>query len=137
MLVPLALLIVGISGLICHVGHTPLSNDGVRRAEAWRAFRAHLKDVARDRGAAPADNKLREWLPYAVAGGLASAWATHLKRHPRNAPRWFRALASHDGGAAFASLIAIGGANSDGHHGVSGAGAGAGAAAGGGSSAAH
>jgi hypothetical protein len=131
MLIPLALVIVGITGLICHVGHTPLSNDGVRRAESWRAFRGHLRDVARDRGAAPADDQLREWLPYAVAAGLATAWATHLKRHPRHAPRWFRALASQDSGSSFASLVAIGGADNSGHHGgVSSAGA----AAGGGSS---
>jgi hypothetical protein len=135
MLVALALLIVGISGLICHVRHTPLSNDGVRRAESWRAFRAHLKDVARDRATAPADDRLRQWLPYAVAGGLGPAWGAYMKRHRGIAPRWFRALESHDRESSFASLIAIGGADNNGHHGVSGAGAGA--AAGGGSSGAH
>jgi hypothetical protein len=135
LLVPLALVIVGITGLLCHVGHTQLSNDAVRRAESWRAFRAHLRDVAHDRGAAPGDDKVRGWLAYAVAAGLATAWATHLKRHRRDAPPWFHALASQDSGSSFASLVAIGGADSDGHHGVSAAGGGA--AAGGGSSGAH
>jgi uncharacterized membrane protein len=136
MLLPLALVIVGISALVCRETHTPLSNDGVRRAESWRAFRTYLRNVARDREAAPPDDALRECLPYAVAAGLAPAWATHMKRHRRTAPPWFHALASQDSGASFASLVAIGGADNNGHHGgVSGAGAGA--AAGGGSSGAH
>jgi hypothetical protein len=135
MLVPLALLITGITGLICHVGHTALSNGGVRRAESWRAFRTHLKEVARDRAARPAQDKLRQWLPYAVAGGLGPSWGAYMNRHRAIAPRWFRALESQNSGSSFASLIAIGGADNNGHHGVSGAGAGA--AAGGGSSGAH
>jgi hypothetical protein len=133
MLIPLALVIVGIIAFICYGAHTPLSNDAVRRAESWRAFRAHLKDVARDRGTAPSDVNLREWLPYAVAAGLGPAWGAYMKRHRGIAPRWFRALASQDNGSSFASLVAISGAANGGHHGASGAGA----AAGGGSSGAH
>ena len=133
MLVPLALVVVGITALICYAAHTPLSNDAVRRAESWRAFRAYLKDVARNREPAPPADQLREWLPYAVATGLAPAWSTYMKQHHGIAPRWFRALASHDSGSSFASFVALGGAHGGGHHGASGSGA----AAGGGSSGAH
>ena len=133
MLVPLALVVVGVIAFICYAAHTPLSNDAVRRAESWRAFRAHLKDVARSRKPAPSADQLREWLPYAVATGLAPAWSTYMKQHHEIAPPWFRALASHDGGSSFASLVAISGAHGGCHHGSSGAGA----AAGGGSSGAH
>jgi uncharacterized membrane protein len=133
MLIPLALTAVGVVALIFYAAHTALSNDAVRRAEAWRAFRAHLREIARDRGTAPADDTLRDWLPYAVAAGLAPAWAAYMKRHRGIAPQWFRALANQDSGASFASLVAVGGPSSGGHHGA----AGAGAAAGGGSSGAH
>jgi hypothetical protein len=135
MLVPFALVVVGITALICHAAHTPLSNDAVRRAESWRAFRAHLKDVARNRQPAPSADQLRQWLPYAVATGLAPAWSTYVKQHDGVAPRWFRALASHDSGSSFASFVALSGAHGGGDHGASGAGAGT--AAGGGSSGAH
>jgi hypothetical protein len=133
MLLPLALVVVGISAFICYGAHTPLSNDAVRRAESWRAFRAYLKDVGRDKVTAPSDDQLREWLPYAVATGLAPAWSTYVKRHRGIAPRWFQALASQDGGASFASFVALSGAHGGGHHSASAGGA----TAGGGSSGAH
>lgn len=134
MLIPLALVVVAITSLICYAAHTPLSNDAVRRAQSWRAFRAFLGGVAHDRGTAPSDATLREWLPYIVAMGLAPSWATDMKRHHGVVPRWFRALASEDSGSSFASLVAISGSgHGGGHHGA----AGAGAAAGGGASGAH
>ena len=72
-------------------------------------------------------------LPYAVALGLASAWAKFLKTQPHLAPPWFRALpASTTDSAAFVAFVAYGGAGaSSGAHGGGGAGAGA---AGGGAS---
>jgi hypothetical protein len=126
-----ALAIVAVLAASFYAAHTPLSNEGLRRAQHWRAFRQYLRDVARDRQPSPADSDARRLLPIAVALGVAPAWSAYLKRHRAAAPRWFRAIdGSGSDPAAFATLVAIGGAGGGG-----GAhGGGAGAAAGGGAS---
>jgi predicted membrane protein DUF2207 len=130
LLVPVALAVVGVAALICYTAHTPLSNSAVRRAELWRGFRHYLREIARDRQTSPSDSTMRQWLPFAVATGLAPAWATYLKRHRGGAPRWFHALADGDSGRAFAAFVGVGGAgHSSGAHEDGG-----GRAAGGGSS---
>ena len=48
-LVPGAIAAVAIIGFIFYGALTPLSNEGVRRAERWRAYQKHLKEVARER----------------------------------------------------------------------------------------
>lgn len=130
MLIPAALGVVGASALICFAAHTPLSNEGIQRARAWRGFRQHLRDVARDREPSPNDTVTRQMLPYAIALGLAHAWASYLKKHRSAAPDWFRAIAASggDSAVAFSSFVASGGAHAGGHaHGGAGAAAGGGA----------
>jgi hypothetical protein len=131
------LLIAGAVGLLALIGFafrgslTPLSNEGVRRAERWRAYRKHLKDVAREKVPATSDSPSR-LLPLAVALGLAGAWSKYLKNHPTGTPPWFRALAFSGDDGGFYAFVAAGGAGHDGGSGGSGAG---GAAGGGGSGA--
>ncbi len=117
MLIPAALGVVGASALICFAAHTPLSNEGIQRARAWRGFRQHLRDVARDREPSPSDTVNRQMLPYAIALGLAHAWASYLKKHRSAAPDWFRAIAATggDSAVAFSSFVASGGAHAGGH----------------------
>jgi hypothetical protein len=119
---------VAIVGFIFYGALTPLSNEGVRRAEGWRAFQAHLRDVARDRAHAARESP-SQLLPFAVALGLAGAWAKYVKHHPHGVPTWFQALAAGSDEGGFPAFIAAGGAS----HG-SGGGAGTGGAAGGGGS---
>jgi Predicted membrane protein (DUF2207) len=119
---------VAIVGFIFYGALTPLSNEGVRRADGWRAFQAHLRDVARDRAHAARESP-SQLLPFAVALGLAGAWAKYVKHHPQVVPTWFQALAAGGDEGGFPAFIAAGGAS----HG-SGGGAGAGGAAGGGGS---
>jgi len=130
MLIPLALGIVGVTALISMAAHTPLSNEGVRRARDWRGFRQHLRDVARDREPSPGDAVIRRMLPFAIALGLSQSWSSYLKRHRAAAPEWFRALSAtgNNSAVAFSAFVAHGGT------GTNGGGHGAGAAAGGGSS---
>ena len=131
MLIPLALALIGVIGLICYAAHTPLSNDGVRRAGEWRGFQRYLRDVARDRQPSPGDAVVRQLLPFAIAFGIAHAWSAYLKRHRSAAPAWFRAVSDTGGHStvAFAAFVGAGGsAASGGTHG------GAASAAGGGSS---
>ena len=130
MLIPAALGLVGVAALICFAAHTPLSNDGVRRANEWRGFRQYLRDVARDRQPSPADAEVRRLLPYAIALGLAHSWSSYLKKHRGAVPAWFHAIsaAGHDSAAAFSAFVGSGGTGAGGGH------AGAGGGAGGGSS---
>ena len=130
MMIPLALALVGVAGLICYAAHTPLSNDGVRRAREWRGFRQYLRDIARDRQPSPGDVVIQRLLPFAVAFGIAHVWSGYLKRHRSAAPAWFRSVSdgSHNG-AAFSAFVASGGSGGGG-----GSHGGASAAAGGGAS---
>jgi uncharacterized protein (TIGR04222 family) len=130
MLIPAALGLVGVAALISFAAHTPLSNEGVRRAHEWRGFRQYLRDVARDRQPSPADAEVRRLLPYAIALGLAHSWSSYLKKHRAAVPAWFHAIsaAGHDSAAAFSAFVGSGGTGAGGGH------AGAGGGAGGGSS---
>ena len=133
LLIPLALALAALASFIFMAAHTPLSNDGVRRAEQWRGYRKHLTDpqgIASRWGASgPAEARI---LPYAVALGLAAAWAKFMKKGKVEAPAWFHAAAQGDGGPAFAAFIATGGAGATG-----GGTPGAGGVAGGGASGAR
>ena len=133
MLVALAILLVAFASFIFAAAETPLSNEGVRRGEAWRGYQRHLKDPQQiePRWGASAAAEARI-LPYAVALGLAAAWAKFMKKRHVQLPAWFQPASTTDGGPAFAAFIATGG--SGGHGGAAGGGAG-GAAGGGGSGA--
>jgi hypothetical protein len=131
LLVPLALAVVAIISVIVAASQTPLSNEGVRRAEQWRAFRKHLSDP---QGIEPrwgaAGNAEARILPFAVALGLASAWSKFMKKRNGKTPAWFQAASGLDSGQSFATLVAVAGASAHG----GGSGAGGGGAAGGGAS---
>ena len=128
LLVAAALAAIGLTSLVFSATITPLSNEGVRRAHQWRGYRKHLRNVAGGRETA-AGAAMPRLLPYAVALGLASAWAKFMKTQPHITPAWFRAMTAGDS-AAFVAFVAHGGAGA-----TSGAGGGAGGgAAGGGAS---
>jgi hypothetical protein len=108
---------------------TPLSNEGVRRAERWRSYRKYLKDVARGNVHLRSESPSAV-LPFATALGLAGLWSKFVKKNPVANPPWFEALAA-SGDDAFPAFIAAGGATDGG----GGGGGGGGAAGGGGSGA--
>lgn len=130
---PLGLLIGALASFIFMAAHTPLSNDGVRRAPQWRAYRKHLSHPAeietRWGSSGPAEARI---LPFAVALGLAAAWSKFMKKSKGPTPAWFHAAAHGDAGAAFSTFVATGGSGAHGGGGTSGGGV-----AGGGSSGAH
>ena len=74
-----------VTSFIFSAAHTPLSNLGVRRAEAWRAYQKQLREV-------PKELRRADWsgsrspmrlLPFAVALGLAAAWSKIFKDRER------------------------------------------------------
>lgn len=131
LVIALAFVLGGLASFMVMGANTPLSNDGVRRAEQWRAYRKHLSDPqgieTRWGSSGPAEARI---LPYAIALGLAAAWSKFMKKGTMT-PAWFHAASHAEASPAFSVLIATSGA---GAHGGSGAGAGGGSAAGGGSS---
>jgi uncharacterized membrane protein YgcG len=125
-LVPAAIIVVALAGFAFMAATTPLSNEGVRIGDRWRAYQKHLKEVARREAHLTAEAPSLV-LPFAVALGLSAAWAKFIKAHPTQVPPWFQALSASDENAAFYAFV-----GQSGHAG--GGGAGAGGAAGGGSS---
>lgn len=128
MLIPGAVALVGAAAFIFGGTITPLSDEGVRRAAGWRAYRRYLTAVAQDKHSA-AGLTVDAILPTAVALGAAHAWSKYLKRHGHPPPGWFHPVAG-DASAAFPALVASWGAGAS----SGGSGASAGGAAGGGSS---
>lgn len=130
-MVPLSIAILGITSLIFAAAHTPLSNEGVRRAEEWRTYQKQLRDVPKDVTRADWAAGMRspaELLPFAVALGLAAAWSKIFKDRGAQLPPWFHAASASDANTGFVAFVG---------HGGSGAGGGAhggGGAAGGGAS---
>jgi hypothetical protein len=126
-LVPLALGVAGLIGVILAASLTPLSDAGLIESARWRGFKRYLKSLATSDADSAAAVPSR-WIVYAVSSGLGYYWWRYLKRHPGvRPPRWFIASGGDDG-AAFATFVGS-------HGGGGGAGgAGGGAAAGGGAS---
>ena len=129
---PIALLIVGVAGMITGASLSPLSEEGYRRAGRWRAFKRTLGDAPEaSAGGAPGAQHLERWLPYAVAFGTALAWTKRLQKQGVTiGPSWLAAV-SRDGAqspAGIGATVAIlsagssAGAHAGGHAGgVSGA----------------
>jgi hypothetical protein len=120
LLIPGALVALAIAGFTMMGATTPLSNEGVRRGERWRAYRRHLKDVAKHE-ASLASRSPNGVLSLAIALGLASAWAKLLKSTPGLVPAWFHAFASSGDDGAFPAFVAYGGATAASGHGGGGA----------------
>jgi hypothetical protein len=129
---PIALLIVGVAGMITGASLSPLSEEGHRRAGRWRAFKRTLGDASEaSAGSAPGALQLERWLPYAVAFGTALAWTKRLQKQGVTlGPSWLAAVSQDgaDGPAGIGATVAIlsagssAGAHAGGHAGgVSGA----------------
>ena len=135
--VPIALLIVGVVGMITGASLSPLSEDGHRRAERWRAFKRTLASAPDGPGGAPGIDRVDLWLPYAVAFGTALAWMKRLeKRGVTAGPSWLAAV-TRDGAhgpASIGATVAILSAGSSAGSHAGGHSGGASGAAGGGAS---
>lgn len=126
-LLPLALAVSGLVGVVIAAATTPLSDAGLMQSARWRGFKRYLKDVAEARDGNGASTIRPRWVVYGIALGLAYQWARYLKKHPAAAPPWFISAAGEDAGGAFAAFV---GSSAT----AGGGGGGGGAAAGGGGS---
>ena len=128
-LVPGALFVAAVVSFITGAAHTPLSNEGVRRAGAWRAYRKFLRNMPAESPRHQSMHSPATLLPYAVALGLGMLWSKLFKSRSAELPPWFHAVSAVDAHRAFVAFVGTGGAAA-GH----GGGAGGGGAAGGGAS---
>jgi hypothetical protein len=129
LLLPAAIMVVGIASGIFLAATTPLSDEGLRRAARWRAFRAYVKGVSRGEQVAAPDTGASV-LPFVVAAGLASAWGKYLKNRPGELPAWFHPVSRASSDVAFVAFVTTSGAT----HGGGGGGAASAGGAGGGAS---
>ena len=128
--VPLALATLAVTSLIFAAAHTPLSNEGVRRAGEWRAYQKQLREMPKEVTRADWAGRIRspaELLPFAVALGLAGVWSKIFKDKAAPLPPWFHAASASDANTGFVAFVGHGGSGS-------GGGAAGGGAAGGGAS---
>jgi len=137
---PIALLVVGVAGMITGASLSPLSEEGHRRAERWRAFKRALGDESEaSAGGAPGAERLEHWLPYAVAFGTALAWMKRLQKQGITmGPSWLAAVTrdgAHGPASIGATVAILPAGSSAGAHAGSHAGGAAGAAGGGASGA--
>jgi hypothetical protein len=128
-LLPFAVVIAGIVGVVMAATTTPLSDEGLMQSVRWRGFKRYLKDVASSRETSGGAALRPRWVVYGIALGLGYQWARYLKKHPAAAPAWFIAAEREDAGGAFAAFVGSHAASAS-----TGA-AGSGAAGGGGSGA--
>ncbi len=131
LLVTAALLLAGLALLLAGVLTARRSVAGEQAAEEWKAFRRHLRQMARGRPQPDQAALFEGYLPYALAFGLGRGWAHQMKALGLAAPTWFRALQA-EAAAQSAAFIAMMAAASAGAQ--SSGGAAAGGAAGGGAS---
>ena len=134
---PIALLVVGVAGMITGASLSPLSEDGHRRAGRWRAFKRTLGEASEtSAGHTPGAERLEHWLPYAVAFGTALAWMKRLqKQGVTMGPSWLAAVSREGahGPASIGATVAIlsagssAGAHAGGHAGGASGAAGGGA----------
>ena len=111
LLVTAGLAAAAIAASVAYAASTPLSDEGVRRAGAWKAFRTHLRRAAKHGPPLSGDV-----LPYAVALGLAAQWSKHVKSHAGATPDWFRAGTGE--AASYAAFVAAAGAQASHPHGA-------------------
>jgi len=140
LMLPIALLVVGVVGMVTGASFSPLSEEGHRRAEHWRAFKRTLEGKADAPSVAVTHaERVEHWLPHAVAFGAAITWMKRLQKQGVTlGPSWLTTVSREGsvGPANIGATVAIlssgssAGAQAGGHAG------GAGGAAGGGSSAA-
>jgi hypothetical protein len=140
LLVPIALLVVGVVGMITGASFSPLSEEGCRRAERWRAFKRTLGGASESSAAAaPSAERVEHWLPYAVAFGTALAWMKRLQKQGVTAgPSWLTAISrdgAHGPASVGATVAILSAGSSAGAHAGAHAGGASGAAGGGASGA--
>ncbi len=105
---------------------TPLGQEAKSR---WEAFRDYLADLERLADFEPAQHLFDRFLPYAIAFGVAEAWARRFDQRAVEAPTWFVPLPDVNAPEAGSIHAGMTGSGLGSGEGISGVGAGIGLAA--------
>ncbi len=86
---------------------SPLSEEGLRQAVAWKSFSNYLRNVTRGREIVPSPDVFERYLPYAAAFGMATEWTKYFqKMSDMSVPGWFKGLQSSVEDGSFAAILA-------------------------------
>lgn len=100
----IALVIVVAVAMATAVSLPRYTPAGFQRAMAWRAFAAHLHDLAKR--PQPLDaQQFQAWFPYALALGAGPAWIQAGRKWKLEVPVWFR-VPGAESMAGFAAVFA-------------------------------
>jgi uncharacterized membrane protein len=129
----IAVMLLGVAGMILGSALVPFSYVGTETAGRWKKFSNYLNDVAKGKQAVGSPMLFENYLPYAAAFGLTKKWAKRSEKEGwTEVPPYFRVAPGTTNNQTWMVFIYLQGAfNSSGGSAAGSAGAGA---AGGGSS---
>lgn len=125
--VGVAVMLLGIFGVVLGGSLLPLSDVGAETAVAWKQFQNYLNEVSKGKQPIDRPAMFAKYLPYAATFGLLHQWAKQFEKEGwTEMPAYFRVLPTTTNDQAMGVFVALSAtANSSGG---SAAGAGAGAA---------
>ena len=128
--------VLAVVALISGASFSPLSDEGMDTAVAWKAFAKHLTNVSKGKEAVGSPDMFEQFLPYAASFGLLHPWAKQFEKKGWNKlPPYFHVLSTTDASHHMAVFVAMSAAtSSSGGSAAGGAGAAGAGAAGGGAS---
>jgi uncharacterized membrane protein YgcG len=88
--IPIAVMAVGVLGLIVGQHMPAKTQKGAEEAAKWRAFREYLRNLEKYDTVDTAAAKFEEFLPFAIAFGLEKSWIRRFADVPTmRIPRWY------------------------------------------------
>lgn len=103
-----ALGLVGLVGSIAAGSISVLSDEGLRQAEAWKGFNAHLRSIAKGREPATAPDTFARYLAYAAAFGMGTQWGKFFqKMGDVPLPAWMQTLDVSMQDGSYAAMMAV------------------------------
>ncbi|MBK6711399.1 MAG: DUF2207 domain-containing protein [Chloroflexi bacterium] len=72
--------VLAVVALISGASFSPLSDEGMDTAVAWKAFAKHLTNVSKGKEAVGSPDMFEQFLPYAASFGLLHPWAKHFEK---------------------------------------------------------
>lgn len=103
-----SLSLVGLVGLIAVARISTLSEDGLRQAEAWKGFSAHLRSIAKGSEPATSPDTFARYLAYAAGLGLGTQWGKFFqKMSDVPLPAWMNAMSASMQDGSFAAMMAV------------------------------
>lgn len=103
-----SLSLAGLVGVIAAASISTLSEEGLRQAQAWKGFSAHLGSIAKGREPATSPDTFARYLAYAAGLGLGTPWSKFFqKMSDVPLPAWMNAMSASMQDGSFAAMMAV------------------------------